>query len=129
MSSEVIKKLVTRKFKKDKDSPEEEITTEKEYQRKETQAVKPVANHFYTWQKIADAKKEGAAPAFRWQCVFVSCCRVTCPDSVFASVPYEGEFIGHYTGSYRDLKREFLTVKVPPPRMLPSPVMHRADRY
>ncbi len=56
--SEVIKKLVKRKFKKDKDSPEEEIETEKEYQRKENQAVKPIAGHHYTWMKIADAKKD-----------------------------------------------------------------------
>jgi hypothetical protein len=60
--SEVIKKMVKRKFRKDKDSPEEEIETEKEYQRKEWQAVKPVAGHHYTWMKIADAKKEGTIP-------------------------------------------------------------------
>jgi hypothetical protein len=30
----------------------------------------------------------------------------------FHSVPYEGDFVGQYTGSYRDLKREVLTVRV-----------------
>jgi hypothetical protein len=47
--SEIIKKLVKRKWRESKDAPETEIETEKEYPRKETEAIKVVAGHHFTW--------------------------------------------------------------------------------
>jgi hypothetical protein len=83
--SEIIKKLVKRKWKESKDAPEVEIETEKEYPRKEIEAIKPVAGHHFTWCKNVDPQKD---------------------------VLFDGEWTGYWNGTYRDLKREFLTVQV-----------------
>lgn len=58
-NSELIKKVVKRKWRESKDSPEVEIETEKEFPRKEIESIKPMAGHYYTWCKTVEPKKDG----------------------------------------------------------------------
>ena len=84
-TDQVIKKVVKRKFKENKDAPEQEIETEKEIPLKELESIKPRARHFFTWMKTVEPKKD---------------------------ISFEGDFKGTWVGSYRDLKREFLEMQV-----------------